>query len=196
MATTITADEALQRLMEGNVRYIEGTPARPNQDKGRLMEVAKGQKPFAIILGCADSRVPAEILFDQGIGDIFVVRVAGNVAQDPTVIASLEFAVGALGAPLIMVLGHQYCGAVAAAVKGDALPGHLNSLVQAITPAVERSKGQPGDALDNAITANVQVIVEGLRTLGPILAEKVSSGALKVVGARYNLDNGIVELVA
>lgn len=97
MATTITADEALQRLMEGNVRYIEGTPARPNQDKGRLMEVAKGQKPFAIILGCADSRVPAEILFDQGIGDIFVVRVAGNVAQDPTVIASLEFAVGALG---------------------------------------------------------------------------------------------------
>lgn len=196
MTTTITSEEALQKLMEGNRRYIEGTPQRPNQDKERLLTVAKGQKPFAIILGCADSRVPAELLFDQGIGDIFVVRVAGNVANDPTIIASLEFAVGSLGVPLLVVLGHQYCGAVATAVKGDSMPGHLNSLTQAIAPAVERARSMPGDLVDNATTANIQLIVEKLKSLAPILSDNVQSGALKIVGARYNLDNGVVELIA
>lgn len=196
MPTTMNSDQALQALKDGNQRFIDGTPTRPHQDKTRLNEVASGQSPFVAILSCADSRVPPEVIFDQGLGDVFVIRVAGNIAADPTVMASLEFAVGSLGTPLILVLGHQYCGAVAAAVKGDALPGHLNSLVQAIKPAVEQVQGQAGDTVDNAVTANVQRVVEQLKNTAPIIADKFNTSALKIVGARYNLDSGTVEFLA
>lgn len=193
--TDMTSDQALQALMDGNKRYVAGTLTHPHQDLQRISEVSSGQTPFAIILSCADSRVVPEVMFDQGVGDIFVIRVAGNVATDDTIIASMEYAVAMLGAPLLMVLGHQSCGAVGAAVQGGDLPGHLNSLVQAITPAVEQAKSQPGDTVDNAINANVRLMVEKLQTMEPIFADKVRSGALKVVGARYSLANGAVELV-
>lgn len=195
MPTTMTADEALNALMDGNKRYTSGQPTHPHQDMAYIAGQAGGQSPFAIILTCADSRVAPELLFDQGVGDIFVLRVAGNIAEDPTVIASIEYAVAVLGSPLLMVLGHQSCGAVAAAVKGDDLPGHLNSLVQAIAPAVAQAKDKPGDTLTNAITANVKLNVQKLQTLEPIFAEKVSAGALKVVGATYSLQDGTVALV-
>lgn len=193
--TDMTSDQALQALVDGNKRYVAGTLTHPHQNLQRVSEVSQGQKPFAIILSCADSRVVPEVLFDQGIGDIFVIRVAGNVATDDTIIASMEYAVAVLGAPLLMVLGHQSCGAVNAAVQGGSLPGHLNSLAQAIAPAVEQARSQPGDTLDNAINANVHLMVERLQSMEPIFAEKVGSGDLKVVGARYSLESGTVELL-
>lgn len=193
--TRMTADEALHILLEGNQRYVSGQLLHPRQDMQRVVEVAPAQYPIAIILGCADSRVIPEILFDQGIGDLFVLRVAGNIAADNTVIAGIEFAVSVVGVPLIVVLGHQYCAAVAAAVQGDDLPGHLNSLVHAISPAVEKAREQPGDMLDNTIVANVQLMVEKLKSLPPILAERVRAGTLKIVGARYSLETGAIELV-
>jgi carbonic anhydrase len=191
--TTMTADQALQALKDGNQRYTSGKPARPHQDLPYVSSLSGGQSPFAIVLSCADSRVAPEILFDQGVGDIFVLRVAGNIAEDDTIIASIEYAVANLGSPLLVVLGHQSCGAVSAAVAGGNLPGHLNSLVKAIAPAVEQAKAQPGDTVHNAIVANVHLNVEKLKTMEPIFAEKVKAGALKVVGAKYSLETGTVE---
>jgi carbonic anhydrase len=191
--TTMTADQALQALKDGNQRYTSGKPARPHQDLPYVSSLSGGQSPFAIVLSCADSRVAPEILFDQGVGDIFVLRVAGNIAEDDTIIASIEYAVANLGSPLLVVLGHQSCGAVSAAVAGGNLPGHLNSLVKAIAPAVEQAKAQSGDTVDNAIVANVHLNVEKLKTMEPIFAEKVKAGALKVVGAKYSLETGTVE---
>ncbi len=193
--TSMTSDQALQALIDGNARYVAGNPTHPHQDMQRLNEVAQGQTPFAIILSCADSRVAPEVFFDQGVGDIFVIRVAGNVATDDTVVASMEYAVEMLGVPLLMVLGHQRCGAVGAAVQGGELPGRLNSLAKAISPAVEKSKNMPGDAVENAVAANVQLNVEKLASMEPIFMRKVQAGALKIVGARYSLDTGRVELL-
>lgn len=196
MPTTMTADEALQALVYGNQRFISGNATHPNQDMGHVASLSEGQSPFAIILSCADSRVAPELLFDQGVGDLFILRVAGNIAEDPTIIASIEYAVAVLGSPLIVVMGHQSCGAVGAAVAGDDLPGHLNSLVHAIAPAVEQARDREGDLLANAISANVALNVAKLQTLEPIFAEKVKAGQLKVVGAVYSLETGKVELTA
>lgn len=158
-ATKISAEQALKRLIEGNQRYMSRKWNRPNQDEQRLLETAKGQHPFAIVLSCADSRVPPELVFDQGLGDLFVVRIAGNIIND-AVLGSIEYAAEHLGVPLVMVLGHERCGAVAAAVEGGNAPAHINSLVKAIQPAVERVKGKAGDLLDNAVRANVELVVE------------------------------------
>ncbi len=191
--TTMTSEQALQALKEGNQRFVNGTPTHPNQDKARVASQVGGQSPFAIILSCADSRVAPEILFDQGIGDIFILRVAGNIAEDDTVIASIEYAVANLGSPLLVVLGHQSCGAVTAAVAGGNLPGHLNSLVKAISPAVEQAKTKPGDTTVNAIEANVHLTVEKLKTMQPIFADAVNAGKLKVIGGLYSLETGAVQ---
>jgi carbonic anhydrase len=185
-------DEALARLMEGNKRYVAGSLSHPNQSLDRRGEVAKGQAPFAIILGCADSRVGPELLFDQGLGDLFVVRVAGNVLND-NALGSIEYAAEHLHSPLVVVLGHQKCGAVEATLKGGAAPGQIGSLVRAIQPAVDKVKGQPGDPLDNAIKANVELVVSQLRASKPILTELAEHGKLKIVGARYKLDSGEIE---
>ena len=147
-----------------------------------------------MILSCADSRVPAELLFDQGIGDLFDVRIAGNIAT-PEAIGSIEYAVVLLGTPLLMVLGHERCGAVTAAVENKVLPDHICTLVQAIQPAVERVKAQPGNPIENAVTANVQYQIEQLQR-SPLLAERLQSGQLKIVGGRYDLDTGSVTIVA
>jgi carbonic anhydrase len=192
--STLTPDQALAQLMEGNQRFVERRRLNPHQDAARLTEVASGQAPFAAILSCADSRVVPEIVFDQGIGDLFVVRVAGNIAITED-IASEEFAVGVLGTPLLMVLGHERCGAVEAALKGGELPGVIESLVFAIRPAVQASEGESGDRLANAIKANVRLQVQRLQT-SSVIASALQEGKLKVVGAYYDLDTGEISLVS
>ena len=191
----ISSDEALQKLVEGNRRHLSGEFTITQRLAERRQQVAKAQHPFAAILGCSDSRLPPEIVFDHSLGDLFVVRVAGNIV-DMNGLASLEFAATQFGTPLIMVLGHARCGAVAAALAEAKVPGHIVSLVDAIKPAVAMSKGQPGDPLDNAIRANIRRMVEELKTSQPILGDLVKAGTLKVVGALYSLDTGKVEIIA
>ncbi|HEY9875361.1 MAG TPA: carbonic anhydrase [Candidatus Obscuribacterales bacterium] len=190
----VSPDEALQRMMDGNKRFVQERRQNPNQSLLRLKETALVQYPFAAMLSCADSRVPTEIIFDQGFGDLFVVRMAGNVVS-PTAVGSLEFATAVLGAQLIVIMGHERCGAVAAAVKGDPLPGRIGTFVEDIKPAVARVKGKPGDAVDNAVVANVQYQVEVLKETSVMLTQLIQEGKLKVVGGRYDLDSGEVTIV-
>jgi carbonic anhydrase len=191
---TVSPDEALQKLMEGNQRFAQHHPQHPDQTEARVREVAQAQHPFATVLSCADSRVSAEIVFDQGIGDIFDVRIAGNIAT-PAAIGSIEYAVVLLETPLLMVLGHERCGAVTAAVQNKPLPGEIGTFVKAILPAVDRVKDQPGDTVDNAVTANVRYQMEQLQR-SSLVSERVQSGQLKLVGGRYDLDTGTVTIVA
>ena len=193
-ATDISPQQALQLLVEGNQRYVAHKASHPHTDQKRLSEVATGQTPFAIILGCADSRVPPEVVFDQGLGDLFVIRVAGNILDD-AVLGSIEYAAVNLKVGLVMVLGHERCGAVSAAVGGKKMPNHISSLVKAIQPAVDRVKGKTGDLLDNAVRANVQMVVEQMGASEP-LGDLVKSQKLKIVGGRYDLDMGTVEIIA
>jgi carbonic anhydrase len=196
-------DAVLAKLLEGNKRFMNGqtsllTRRRP-QD---FAELAEGQAPSAVIVACADSRVAPELIFDQGVGDLFVVRVAGNVVSGagPVVKGSIEYAVAELGCRLIMVIGHGRCGAVKAAIAhidaSDALPGSIGGLVDVIKPAVTAAAGQPGEKLDNVIRANVRKCVERITGLDPILSKAAASGALKVVGAVYALNTGMVEVLA
>jgi carbonic anhydrase len=200
--TIVKPDEALALLLEGNKRYVKGEPAHPRRTPEDFSPLAAGQNPFAVIVGCSDSRVAPEVLFDQGVGDLFVVRVAGNVINGAgsTVKGSIEYAIAELGVQLIMVLGHSECGAVKAAITHidahDSLPGSINELVENIKPAVAAVRDQPGKLLENVIKANVERGVEKLNTLPPILAEAVKNGKLKVVGAVYDLRSGKVELLS
>ncbi len=190
----ITPEVALERLMQGNDRYVRGKMKRHDFLTERPA-LALSQNPFAGILGCADSRVGPEYAFDVGRGDIFVCRVAGNFA-DVNSIASFEYAVAVLGTPLILVLGHTKCGAVDATVKAvrdnKEFPGHIRSLVKALGPAVKAARGQSGDLLENAIRQNVILNVEKLKTSGPILSKAVEQGKLEVTGGIYSLDTGRV----
>jgi carbonic anhydrase len=192
--STLTPDRALAELMEGNRRFVAKKRINPHQDVVRITQTAQGQTPFAAILSCADSRVVPEIAFDQGIGDLFVVRIAGNIAITED-IASEEYAVGVLGTPLLMVLGHERCGAVKAAVDGGELPGVIESLVYAIRPAVEASDGKSGDRLTNAVKANVLLQIKRLQS-SSVIATAVQQGKLKIVGAYYDLDTGEISLVS
>jgi carbonic anhydrase len=189
---SVAPGEAISKLKEGNGRYTSGNLQHPGQTTDRRAELTKTQHPFATILSCSDSRVPPEIVFDQGLGDLFVVRVAGNVINDEG-LGSIEYSVDHLGTRLIVVLGHQRCGAVDAArqtlaAKGKA-PGHIQSLVTAIKPAVEATA--TGD-LDATIKANVKHVVNALRASTPILKTKVDSGEVRVIGGYYSLDTGAV----
>lgn len=190
---SLSPDAALQKLMEGNQRFAQHQPQYPDQSQARLQEVAQAQHPFVTILSCADSRVPAEIVFDQGIGDIFDVRIAGNIATHEA-IGSIEYAVVLLGTPVLMVLGHERCGAVTAAVQNQALLGEIGSFVKAIKPALEKVKDQSGDAVENAVVANVQYQIQRLKR-SPLLTERLQSGKLKIVGGRYDLDTGRVTII-
>ena len=184
--------EAIAKLKEGNGRYTNGKLQHPGQTTERRAELTKDQHPFAVIVSCSDSRVPPEIVFDQGLGDLFVVRVAGNVIDDHG-LGSIEYAVDHLGARLIVVLGHQSCGAVKAAKETIAAkskaPGHIQSLVTAIQPAVEATA--KGD-LEATVEANVKNVVQAVRTSTPILKPKVDSGEVQVIGGYYSLDTGAV----
>ncbi|MEH1785143.1 carbonic anhydrase [Nostoc sp.] len=190
----ITPDKALQELLEGNERFVKTKRKNPHQTHSRLVEVAKGQKPFASILGCADSRVPSEIVFDQGLGDLFVCRVAGNIATAEE-IGSLEFGSLVLGSKVIVVVGHERCGAVDAALKGAEVPGQIGSLLEAIKPSVESSKGQSGDRLENACKANILAQVKKLKS-SPVLSKLIDEEKLKIAGAYYDLDTGKISIVA
>ena len=200
LAATVSAQPAptdpLTRLMAGNARFVAGKSVHANQDRARLTEVAKGQKPFAMILSCADSRVPPEILFDQGLGDLFVVRVAGNIA-DSHALGSLEYGAQVLGARFLMVLGHEYCGAVNAAVKGEKVGGNIDSIIDVIAPAASRAKADPDktDLLNKAIAENVREVLSAINKRSPALTAMAAKGELKIVGARYDLDSGDVTLV-
>ncbi len=187
-------DEAIQRLVEGNQRFVSGQVRHPNLTSARLAEVSQGQKPFACVLGCADSRVSPELIFDRGLGDIFVVRSAGNIA-DPVAVGSLEYGVAVLGTKVLLVLGHERCGAVAETLKGEEAPGSIQALVDAIKPAIAASQGQSGDPLDNAVVANVKYQMARLFEQSSILSDAVKAGTLKIVGGRYDLDKGELTLI-
>jgi carbonic anhydrase len=188
-----TADEALKDLMAGNERFVAGKTLNPRQSPADFSKFALGQAPDVVIVGCADSRVPPEILFDQGVGDLFVIRVAGNVISGAgaTVKGSIAYAVVVLGAPLVMVLGHSQCGAVKSALetKEQALPESIRDLVGLVTTGGEKD-------LDRAIMTNVRAGVAKLNGLEPTLTRYVETKRLKVVGAVYNLASGKVTLVA
>lgn len=193
----ISAETAHRRLVEGNARYAAGKHLRLDHSVRREI-TAQGQNPFVIVLGCSDLRVPPEVVFDQGLGEVFTVRVAGNIADD-VALGSMEYAVSHFATPLIVVLGHEKCGAVAATVdvaKSGAMPGpHIASLVTAITPAVDASKGLPGDPVENAVRANIQRVVDGLKASQPVLAAAVAAGRLQIVGAEYQLASGKVRFL-
>lgn len=194
----VTPDEALARLMQGNKRYMANKAFHPNESPEARAKLANGQAPFAAILGCADSRVPPEIVFDHGLGDLFVVRVAGNVVEDEGT-GSMEYAVEHLGVPLIVVLGHERCGAVKATIEtleaGVEAPGHVAALVAKLKPAVEKTKGLPGDKAENAMRENAKMMAAQIAAMDPILKEKVEQGKVKVVAMRYDLDTGAVEVL-
>ena len=192
--TPVDPDTILATLLAGNQRFMAANYTHPNQTAGRRVEVAQGQHPVAAVLACSDSRVPPELLFDQGLGDLFVIRLAGNIPDDAAM-GSLEYAAEHLGVKLAVVLGHKRCGAVDAAVKGGEAPGHIKMLVEAIMPAVRASKGMAGDLVDNAVHLNVSQITAKLRGTAPILAEMVHEHKLKVVGAYYDIDSGKVTVL-
>ena len=187
-------DEALDELMAGNRRHAWGTLRHPRQTAQRRKEVAGGQHPMAIVIGCSDSRVPPEIVFDQGLGDLFVIRVAGHVVSQ-VVLGSVELAVRELGVGLIVVLGHSRCGAVTAAVEDAKAAGDLKRLIGAIRPAAEEASGQSGDAVDDAARANVAMAVGQLQS-SPMLGQLATQVPLRIVGAFYDLDTGRVDVIA
>jgi len=196
----VTSDEALKNLIAGNQRFMKGQTVNPRRSPSDFSALEKAQYPEAVVITCSDSRVSPEILFDVGVGDLFVVRLAGNVVDGAgvTVKGSTEYAIAELNAPLIVVLGHSNCGAVKAAIQHidakDSLPGAINGLVELLKPAVAKSKGMAGDPLENAIVQNVKDGVAKLQQLEPIVAPAVKAGKVKVVGGVYDLKTGRVTL--
>jgi carbonic anhydrase len=188
---------ALQALIEGNARFVEGRPQHPNQDVDRRAELQSGQDPFAVVFGCSDSRVAAEIIFDRGLGDLFMVRTAGHVV-DSAVLGSVEFAVDKLGVPLVLILGHDNCGAVNAAAdsveSGTLPPGYVRDIVERITPAVMAVR-TAGGTIDDMVAENVRQAAGLLLERSPMLARKVDSGGCRVVGVVYDLADGRVRVV-
>lgn len=195
----LSADAALDRLRQGNERFVAHVERYPDRGAEARLRLVDGQDPFAVILGCSDSRVPPEVLFDEGLGDLFVIRNAGNIV-DATSLASVEYAVAHLGVSLVLVLGHERCGAVTAAVdvtrQHEEVRGHLWSLIDAIVPALDQTDEARGDVVDQAVCAHVRIQAERLRRSEPIVARAVKSGVIRVVGARYDIDRGQVELLA
>jgi carbonic anhydrase len=192
------ADQALAELLDGNRRFVTAKRTYPDQSIQVRRELSTAQKPFAVVLTCSDSRVPPEVVFDQGLGDLFVVRLAGNIV-DQAVRGTIEYAVEELSTPLIMVLGHQSCGAVAATLKALQPPfakpaGEVGTLVAAIAPAVEAAKGRPGDLLDNAVRANAIQSADQIRTTSE-LTTSLDSGAVKLVVGYYSLQDGTVSII-
>src|SRR5438552_13988241 len=188
---SVSADAALAKLKEGNLRFASSEVSQSKPTAARRAETAQEQHPFAIVLGCADSRTAPEIVFDQNLGDLFVVRTAGNLVDDHA-LGSIEYAVAHLGARLIVVLGHTSCGAVKAALESDHAPGHVDSLVRDIQSAIKAAKGKSGDALSVAITENARLVaaqVKAKAALGDLAKE------VRIVSAIYDLDTGKIEWI-
>lgn len=201
----ITSNEALERLVSGNKRYLNGeTQYTELVNEQRRNNLVGGQEPWAVILGCSDSRVPGEIIFDHGLGDLFVIRVAGNIVA-PSQVGSIEFAVEAYGTPLVVVLGHTNCGAIHATLDAlknpEATHSHnLNSIVSRIRPSLETLvetdlAKSPDELAKYAVRANIRASVSQIQYSSPILEQRVQSGQLKVVGAQYSLDTGKVDFL-
>jgi carbonic anhydrase len=197
----VTADEALQKLIDGNRHYVEQQMTNQQMSTQSVREsLAKGQKPYAIILSCSDSRVPPEIIFDKGLGEIFVVRVAGNV-PDPIVLGSIEYAAEHLGSPLIMVLGHERCGAVTAAVDAKGKPeGNIGAIIKSIAPAVAKAKKEykgtdKAKLVETAIDDNVKLVEATLTKQSPVLKHLAKEGKIRIIAAKYDLDDGKVTLM-
>jgi carbonic anhydrase len=190
-------DVALKRLMDGNVRFVNNTMEHPGQDPEHRLGIATGQNPFAIILTCSDSRLTPGVIFDQGLGDLFVVRVAGNIV-DPALLASVEYAVDHLHTPLVLVMGHELCGAVDATIESlhthHAPEGSLGALVDAIAPAVGIAQQRPGGLLDNTIRVNAEMSRDAILK-SPVVAAAVQQGKAKVLAAYYSLDEGVVNVL-
>jgi len=193
-----TPAAALARLLAGNRRFLAGRARHPHQSLKDLHELAAGQHPFAVTVGCADSRVSPEVLFDQGLGDIFDNRVAGNIVDD-LLLGSIEFAVEEFGSALIVILGHERCGAISATVDaietGGTAPGHIGVIVEALKPIVAPVLSRPGDRVENAVRANIHAQAAQLVNRSELIAGHVAAGELRIVGARYDLDDGRVTLV-
>ena len=195
--TTLTPDQALQLLKEGNDRFVTEAPFRAAAGRERRVELARGQAPFCVLVGCSDSRVPPELLFGRGLGELFIVRNAGNTI-DTAPLGSVEYGVGVLGCPLVVVLGHESCGAVAAAVevvqKDATFPGVIGEMIQPIIPADLAARRQFGEVvLDDAVLANAKRVAARMKTQSPVIQGLMRQGKLKVIAARYGLANGHVE---
>jgi carbonic anhydrase len=192
---SVSPDEAMQRLRDGNQRFVAQKMTKDHQDTARREQLATGQHPFAVVLGCADSRVPPEVIFDQGLGDLFVIRVAGEVAS-PDVLGSIEYAAEHLGCRTIIVLGHERCGAVEAALntpKGSSPEGNLGELLKDIQPAIAKIDPKAPDALDAAVIANAKAVAANIVTRSKVLEEMSHKGDIVITAARYDLDTGKVE---
>lgn len=188
---SMTADQALDALIKGNNRYVKGKLKHPHTDSEHRASLQDGQNPFAVVLSCADSRVVPELLFDQGLGDLFVIRVAGNIAKEK-VLGSIEYAVKFLGSKLVVVLGHENCGAVKASLGTEDPGGHIGKIIEKIKPAVYMAKRMKGDLLKNSVQNNAHMVAEEIKESQPILANAISTGGLKVVPAYYELSTGKV----
>ena len=188
------ADKALEILKEGNDRFVNGKLKHPHTDNSWRDTLKGSQNPFAVILSCADSRVVPELLFDQGLGDLFVIRVAGNIAKDK-VLGSMEYAVKFLNTKLIIVLGHESCGAVSASLGNEDPGGHIGAIIQKIKPAVYLAKQMEGDLLANAIQLNARIVSEEVKDSKPILNKAVDEDGVKVVPAYYELSTGKVKFL-
>ncbi|QGK69053.1 carbonic anhydrase [Allosaccharopolyspora coralli] len=194
-----TPSDALEQLLTGNARFVRGERSYPHQDTDRRASLASGQSPFAVVFGCSDSRLAAEMLFDQGLGDLFVVRTAGHVAG-AEVTGSIEYGAQVLGAPLVVVLGHDSCGAVTAAkgvCDGGAAPGgHVRDVVERVTPSVLAAKSAGLDTVDDIVDEHIKHTVDFLVERSGALAEAVENGTCAVVGLSYRLAEGSVRMVA
>ncbi|MFE2536711.1 carbonic anhydrase [Streptomyces sp. NPDC059371] len=199
MTETPTSRDAFDLLMAGNQRFVSGTPEHPNQDATRRTEIAPSQQPFAVLFGCSDSRLAAEIIFDRGLGDLFVVRTAGHVAGTE-VLGSIEFGVSVLNAPLVVVLGHDSCGAVAAACSalenGQTPGGFVRDVVERVTPSVLAARAAGRDTADEILAEHIEHTVDLLLERSRVLADAVAAGRLAVVGLSYRLSDGSAQLVA
>ncbi len=194
MTTQTNAEKALKKLLQGNKRFVAANARHPNQGIKRRKKATRGQKPFAVIVGCSDSRVPPEIIFDRGLGDLFIIRLAGNIVDD-CALGSIEYAVDHLGTDLVVVLGHGKCGAITTAVNGETPHGHIGSIVKAILPAVKKAKQESGDVLENAIRTNVRFVVDRIKSSKPIIAKKVKAKKLHIIGAYYDIETGEVSII-
>jgi carbonic anhydrase len=196
--TDLTAEQALEVLRRGNENFVNDRQSQVPITRERRLEIAKGQTPFAVLIGCSDSRVAPELLFGRGLGELFIVRVAGN-SVDRTALGSIEYGVAELGCPLVVVLGHERCGAVQAAVKvvteDASFPGAIGEMVAPIIPAVLRAQRMQGDLVANAVKENVHRVVRRLRETDDVLSDPVQKGTVKVVGAYYSLTDGSVEFL-
>lgn len=195
VTTSLTADEALALLKQGNKEFLMDAPCRRGETREHRLEIAAGQRPFAVLVGCSNSRVSPELLFGRGLGELFIVRVAGNTVG-LTGLGSIEYAVSHLGVPLVVVLGHERCGAVQAAVdvvkENATFPGRIGDMVEPIIPAVLVAQREEGDLLANAIVANVRRVVTSIVQSSPLLNDGMEAGTVKVVGAIYDLEEGHV----